>query len=127
TGSLACLRVLIQEGSYLCGFNDVGDTPLHLAVRHGNLACVRALVEGGARLSQRNKQGFTPREDLLKVGPIFSGGRLPKVLRIILEYIDCGVFEDSATPFACASGFPQPEPPTWTLQDGHQSQATADT
>ncbi|CAN0451226.1 unnamed protein product, partial [Scytosiphon promiscuus] len=33
TGSLACLRVLIQEGSYLCGFNDVGDTPLHLAVR----------------------------------------------------------------------------------------------
>lgn len=57
-------------------------------VRHGNLPCVKTLVEGGAWLSQRNTLGFTPREDLLNSEPTFTRGRLPKVLRTTLEYIE---------------------------------------
>lgn len=57
-------------------------------VRHGNLSCVKALVEEGAWLRQRNTQGFTPREDLLNAKPTFPRGRLPKILRATLEYIE---------------------------------------
>lgn len=49
---------------------------------------MKTLVEGGAWLSQRNTQDFTPREDILSTKPMFTRGRLPKVLRATLEYIE---------------------------------------
>ncbi|CAM9175755.1 unnamed protein product [Ectocarpus sp. 4 AP-2014] len=112
-GSLACLQLLIQGGSDVNSANEADDTPLHLAVRHGNLSCVNALVEGGAQLSRRNALGFTPREDLLNSEPMFARGRLPKVLRATLAYIQDA--EASA---------PQSQSPTWTAQDGCGSEDT---
>ncbi|CAM9338890.1 unnamed protein product, partial [Ectocarpus fasciculatus] len=111
TGSLACLQLLIQAGSDVNSGNEADDTPLHLAVRHGNLSCVNALVEGGAQLSRRNTLGFTPREDLLNSEPMFARGRLPKVLRATLEYI-----QDAEAPA------PQSQSPTWTALDGYGSE-----
>ncbi|CAM9934930.1 unnamed protein product [Ectocarpus sp. 12 AP-2014] len=113
TGSLACLQLLIQGGSDVNSANEADDTPLHLAVRHGNILCVNALVEGGAQLSRRNTLGFTPREDLLNSEPMFARGRLPKVLRATLAYIQDA--EVSA---------PQSQSPTWTAQDGYGSEDT---
>ncbi|CAM9727728.1 unnamed protein product, partial [Ectocarpus sp. 6 AP-2014] len=75
--------------------------------------CVNALVEGGAQFSRRNTLGFTPREDLLHSEPMFARGRLPKVLRATLAYIQDA--EASA---------PQPQSPTWTAQDGYGSGGT---
>ncbi|CAM9373859.1 unnamed protein product [Ectocarpus sp. 12 AP-2014] len=113
TGSLACLQLLIQGGTDVNSTNEADDTPLHLAVRHGNLSCVNALVEGGAQLSRRNTLGFTPREDLLNSEPMFARGRLPKVLRATLAYVQDA--EASA---------PQSQSPTWTAQDGYGSEDT---
>eukprot|EP00752_Nemacystus_decipiens_P011913 g10564.t1 len=73
-----------------------------------------ALVEAGARLTQRNMQGFTPREGLLNTKPMFTRGRLPKVLRATLAYIER--VETSAA---------QPNSPTWTAHDGYGSDAPA--
>lgn len=37
-----------------------GDSPLHIAARHGRDAIARMLLHRGANIDQRNKNGFTP-------------------------------------------------------------------
>lgn len=37
-----------------------GDSPLHIAARHGRDAIARMLIHNGANIDQRNKNGFAP-------------------------------------------------------------------
>lgn len=48
TGSLACLQLLVQQGSDLNFSNNDGDTPLHVAVRSTFVARIGCLVHGRA-------------------------------------------------------------------------------
>lgn len=51
----------IRYGTGFTDCCDLGNTPLHLAVRTGTLAIVQALVVFGAKLNVENTSGETPR------------------------------------------------------------------
>lgn len=49
-----------------------GDTPLHIAARHGRQKIVAALLEREAKVNIQNARGLTPVFDAMKHGPIFD-------------------------------------------------------
>ena len=71
--------------------NERGETPLHVASRHGHNAAVRSLVGAGADLEARNNEGRTP----LMVA---SGAHRIETVRLLLE-------EGSAVNAAAKDGY----------------------
>ena len=59
-GSTRTLLFLLEYAALVDVQNDVGDTPLHLAVWFGNRECVRHLLEYSASLDTLNSFGLDP-------------------------------------------------------------------
>ena len=51
---------LVRRGADLNRPDPAGETPLHLAIRHGHLAAVRRLLQRGADVNQPDGAGLTP-------------------------------------------------------------------
>ncbi|XP_058802961.1 serine/threonine-protein phosphatase 6 regulatory ankyrin repeat subunit A-like [Phymastichus coffea] len=60
-----------------------GQSPLHLAIRHGNLIVARRLIEGGADVNARDAEGARP---LDRVGAASRPGDGHAVLRMLLGH-----------------------------------------
>lgn len=59
-GYSKCLQVLLQNGAYPNLQNNVGDTPLHLALEYANVQCLKFLVDYDANDTLLNNNGWTP-------------------------------------------------------------------
>ncbi len=62
-GNQALLRIFLVAGADPNARNATGETPLHLAARHGHLAVVRELIERGAKVNESTR--FTHATPLL--------------------------------------------------------------
>lgn len=64
------VEILIAAGADVNAVGDMGETPLHVAVRVGNVVMAGALLRAGARddISSRFESVSTPREKAIEVG-----------------------------------------------------------
>jgi ankyrin repeat protein len=60
---LEAVQILVAAGADVNAIGDMGETPLHVAVRSGNVAMVEVLLRAGARDDIRSEFEFvsTPR------------------------------------------------------------------
>ena len=56
------IKELVRHGSNINLVDEMGDTPLHIAVESDNLSAIRVLLDLGADTSIKNRNGRTPRE-----------------------------------------------------------------
>jgi hypothetical protein len=59
-GNAEVIRSLVTAGVQVSGTDKDGNTPLHLAVRHGCRDAIKALIEAKADVNARNLDGRTP-------------------------------------------------------------------
>ena len=59
-GNPAVIAALLQAGANLEARDDIGRTPLHMAVGFNELAVIAALLQAGADLEARTDRGWTP-------------------------------------------------------------------
>ena len=57
--SVAIARMLLEHGADMSAKNRLGETPLHVAVRHGLSEMVRLLLEHGAPVNRRDAESNT--------------------------------------------------------------------
>ena len=65
-GPAKTLEILIQKGAKLDAKDNIGQTPIHLAVLEMRLSRIEMLARYGSSLKIRNLDGFTPLECALK-------------------------------------------------------------
>ena len=58
-----------------------GDTPLHIAIRHGNFSTARVLLEAGVDIDQKNDAGLTPLAVAIKE---YNGNNQAALVRLLL-------------------------------------------
>lgn len=59
-GNSLAIKSLVAVGVPVAGVDSEGNTPLHLAVRHGCTDAIQALIEAKADMNARNLKGQTP-------------------------------------------------------------------
>ena len=77
-GNHALLRIFLMAGADPNARNSTGETPLHLAARHGHLEVIGELIERGARINEQTR--YTPATPLRYAAEL---GRKP-VIRLLL-------------------------------------------
>ena len=78
--AIETLKLLLDRGMDVDGFNNTGNTALHAAVARGD-DVVKFLASRGASLNLKNKAGFTPLDVALGNGGRGRGGRGAGVVR----------------------------------------------
>ena len=78
-GAIEAIKVLVEYGADVNGFNANGQTALHSAAQRGADNLVKYLAERGAKLDLKNKQGLTPLDLAMGLGGRggFRPGRPP--------------------------------------------------
>ena len=78
-GAIEAIKVLVEYGADVNGFNANGQTALHSAAQRGADDLVKYLAERGAKLDLKNKQGLTPLDLAMGLGGRggFRPGRPP--------------------------------------------------
>ena len=67
--------MLIESGANVNAIGDMGETPLHIAIRKDNRAIVRALIEAGAETNGVSEFGATASALAADKDIDISGGR----------------------------------------------------
>jgi hypothetical protein len=67
--------------------NDVGDTPLHLAVWFGNYESVKMLLEYSAPVNMLNSHGLDPYHNVMERSPLVKKQKLPSGLKRSLKLL----------------------------------------
>ena len=57
-------KYLLSIGADPNEADELGRTPVHMAVLHGHVECLKLLLDAGGRISKKDKAGFTARNFL---------------------------------------------------------------
>ncbi|ODM89562.1 Ankyrin-3 [Orchesella cincta] len=79
-GGEKCALMLLKSGANPNITMENGETPLHVAARHGRLKIIRLMLEDGANPQQRGKDGDTPLHFACRYGHI-------RVVQELLDYV----------------------------------------
>ncbi|XP_067310309.1 KN motif and ankyrin repeat domain-containing protein 4-like isoform X2 [Pseudorasbora parva] len=83
-GDMKVVQQLMELGDVNACVGQVGQTALHLAVRHGRVPMVRLLLEQGADPNAQDHAGTTPLISACDRGHV-------NIVRILLEEVNCNV------------------------------------
>ena len=79
-GHVEVVRFLVERGADINKANNVGQTPLMIAVRHGHSEIVEILLKYGANLNARTDEGLTA-FDLVSDGPPHTQSEIENLLK----------------------------------------------
>lgn len=85
--SSGTLTFLLEYAAQVNAQNDVGDTPLHLAVWFGNYESVKMLLEYSAPVALLNSYGLNAYFNVMERSPLVKKQKLPSGLRRSLKLL----------------------------------------